>query len=81
MLSSRLQRRVVLGLMALAVTSFATDAFALRNRYTNEPTEGFAALFFEAFGRSGLPDERPIDRRYRRPLRHTPVSRNDLSVY
>ena len=68
MLSSPTQRRAAVAFLAIAMTGAATDAFAIRNRYTNEQNEGFAALFLEAFGRPGFADDQPIYRG-RRPLR------------
>ena len=77
MLSLRLRRSLAVALVALSASAVATDAFAIRNRYTNEQNEGFAALFVEAFGRSGFADDEPIDRASRLPLRRGPRHRGE----
>lgn len=50
MLSSRTKTLAAVAVAALAVLGSVSDAFAIRNRYTNQQAQGFAALFFDEFG-------------------------------
>lgn len=75
--SHRLRRLAATTVTALAVIGSASDAFAIRNRYTGQQNEGFGAYFF---GAGGWPyaEDVPYEPAYRpsgydrpvRPYRH-----------
>lgn len=50
MLSPRIRTLAAVAVGALVVLGSVSDAFAIRNRYTNQQAQGFAALFFDEFG-------------------------------
>ncbi len=62
-------RIVVTGLAAAMLIASAANAFAIRNRYTNENNEGFTALLFEGFAPFDAEDSQPL---YRPRSRFTP---------
>lgn len=83
MSSSRMKTLTAVTLATLAIAGSASDAFAIRNRYTNEQAQGFGAYFFGDYGRPYgygddgygydegpvYGDDRPIRRhRWRRPV-------------
>lgn len=50
MLSSRLKTLAAVAVASVVVIGSVSDAFAIRNRYTNQQAQGFAALFFDEYG-------------------------------
>ena len=71
MSSSRPRKLATAAAAALVVVGSASNAFAIRNRYTNQQNEGFTAYLFGGDGRF---DDAPYDPAYRadrdgRPIR------------
>lgn len=48
--SSRIRRLTTIAVTAVAVLASASDAFAIRNRYTGQQNDGFGAYFFGGYG-------------------------------
>lgn len=69
--SSRLKKLATAAAAALVIVGSVSEAFAIRNRYTNQQNEGFAALLFGDYGEFEDAPYEPAYRPYRygRPIR------------
>ncbi len=72
--SPRTRRLATIAVTTLAILGSASQASAIRNRYTGQQNEGFGAYFFDGYGRPygyyepayrPYGDDRPV-----RPYRH-----------